>query len=71
MAEFALLRDEKENTPFREALVVFAGNGSAGEGQRQVRLLQRRQVNNYLSRLAAVGVDRSESINRRLKEWLL
>jgi len=71
MAEFALLRDEKENGPFREALVLFAGRANAAEGQRQLRLLRRRQVKDYLRRLATVGVDRSESMNRGLKEWLL
>jgi len=69
-AEFALLRDEKENGPFREALVVFAGRGNAAEGQRQLKLLRRRQVKEYLRRLGTVGVDRSESVNRQLKEWL-
>ncbi|MDO8613994.1 MAG: hypothetical protein Q7R32_14415 [Dehalococcoidia bacterium] len=70
MAEFALVRDEHKNVPLREALIILAGRGDIAAGHKRFQQLRRRQVSRYLDRLDAAGVDRKETINRRLKEWL-
>jgi hypothetical protein len=67
-----LAKDDVEDAPMRESLAILLGGGleGIGDGFQKLKDFRRRQVQQYLSRVEAAGLDHRASLWPDLAEYL-
>ena len=73
-AEAIYAYEEEKDTPFREAQIILLGGGTSPEqlkdGIQKLAYFNRRWVNQYVERLASVGIDRRERLQPALRKYV-
>lgn len=74
-AEAVFVREQKSDTPLREALIILLGGGLEKDqlraGVARLEDFTRRWVRDYVARLAAAGIpERAENLNDELRKYV-